>query len=74
MLGCQVLSNTLYTCFVIFGFFSKVVYSKKDTRQNMHSRSVRLLLEKFEKFTIKNKGLLFNQRNAYCIYVILLIF
>ena len=40
MLGCQVLSNTLDTCFVIFGFFSKVVYSKKDTRQNMHSRSV----------------------------------
>ena len=34
------LSNTLYTCSAIFGFVSKVVYSKKDTRQNMHSRSV----------------------------------
>ena len=40
MLGCQVLGNTFYTCFVILGFFSKVVYSKKDTRQNMHSHSV----------------------------------
>ena len=40
MLGRQVLSNTLYTCFAIFGFFSKVVYSEKDTKQNMHSRSV----------------------------------
>ena len=36
--------HTLHTCFVIFGFFSKVVYSKKDTRQNMHSRSVAVLV------------------------------
>ena len=35
MLGCQVLSNTLCTCFVIFGFFSKVVYLKKDTISDM---------------------------------------
>ena len=40
MLGCQVLSNTLYTCFAMFGFFSKVIYSEKDTKQNMHNRSV----------------------------------
>ena len=40
VLGCQVLSNTLYTCFAMFGFFSKVVYSKKDAKQNIHSRSV----------------------------------
>ena len=39
VLGCQVLSNTLYTCFAIF-FFSKAIHSKKDTKQNMHSRSV----------------------------------
>ena len=58
MLGCQVLSNTLYTCFVIFGFFSKVVYSKKDTRQNMNSRSVAVSV-RFKVIGAKNRSKIF---------------
>ena len=39
VLACQVLSNTLHTCFAKFEFFQKL-FIQKDTKQNMHSVAV----------------------------------